>query len=123
MRKTLRPCPAVDNVGLFAKIAECILVSWDQYGCGINNAKLPDDISISDFVNMTIGLIKEIKRRFPRNDVWLLGMSWGSVLSAMAAKCSPELIDGVIAYGQVLYQLMKSQETMDTLMKSKAPKK
>ena len=110
-------------MGLFAKIAECILVSWDQYGCGINNAKLPDDISISDFVNMTIGLIKEIKRRFPRNDVWLLGMSWGSVLSAMAAKCSPELIDGVIAYGQVLYQLMKSQETMDTLMKSKAPKK
>ena len=110
--------------GLFPEFTDkCILVSWDQYGCGINNANLPDDISISDFVNMTIELIKKIKRRFPQNAVWLLGMSWGSVLSAMAAKCSPELIDGVIAYGQVLYQLMQSQETMDTLMKSKAPKK
>lgn len=110
--------------GLFPEFTDkCILVFWDQYGCGINNAKLPDDISISDFVNMTIELIKEIKRRFPQNAVWLLGMSWGSVLSAMAAKHSPELIDGVIAYGQVLYKLMQSQETMDTLMKSKAPKK
>ena len=110
--------------GLFPEFTDnCILVSWDQYGCGINNAKLPDDISISDFVNMTIGLTKEIKRRFPQNAIWLLGMSWGSVLSAMVAERSPELIDGVIAYGQVLYQLMQSPETIDALIKSNAPKK
>ena len=110
--------------GLFPEFTDnCILVSWDQYGCGINNAKLPDDISINDFVNMTIELIKKIKKRFPQNAVWLLGMSWGSVLSAMVAQRSPELIDGVITYGQVLYQLMQSQETIDALMKSKAPEK
>lgn len=110
--------------GLFPEFTDnCILVSWDQYGCGINNAKLPDDISISDFTNMTIELIKEIKRRFPQNAIWLLGMSWGSVLSAMVAERSPELIDGVIAYGQVLFQFMQSQETIDALIKSKAPKK
>ena len=72
---------------------------------------------------MTIELIKKIKKRFPQNAVWLLGMSWGSVLSAMVAQRSPELIDGVITYGQVLYQLMQSQETIDALMKSKAPEK
>ena len=110
--------------GLFPEFTDkCILVSWDQYGCGINNAKLSDDISINDFVNMTIELIKKIKKRFPQNAVWLLGMSWGSVLSAMVAQRSPELIDGVITYGQVLYQLMQSQETIDALMKSKAPEK
>lgn len=102
---------------------KCILVSWDQYGCGINNANLPDDISIRDFVNMTIDLIKQIKNRFPENPVWLLGMSWGSVLSAMAAESVPELINGVIVYGQVLYQLMQSQNTIDALMNSKAPPK
>lgn len=54
--------------GLFPDFTEnCILVSWDQFGCGINNAKLPDDISINDFVNMTADLIKEIKRKFPKN--------------------------------------------------------
>lgn len=110
--------------GLFPEFTDnCILVSWDQYGCGINNAKLPDDISIHDFVNMTMDLIREIKNRFPQNAIWLLGMSWGSVLSAMAAKSCPEWIDGVITYGQVLYQLMQSDETIEALMRSKAPQK
>lgn len=110
--------------GLFPDFTDnCILVSWDQFGCGINNAKLPDDISINDFVNMTADLIKEIKRKFPKNALWLLGMSWGSVLSAMACERSPEMIDGVITYGQVLYQLMQSQEAIDAVMNSKAPQK
>ena len=110
--------------GLFPDFTDnCILVSWDQFGCGINNAKLPDDISINDFVNMTADLIKEIKRKFPKNALWLLGMSWGSVLSAMACERSPEMIDGVITYGQVLYQLMQSQEAIDAVINSKAPKK
>ncbi|MEE0856560.1 MAG: hypothetical protein U0L58_04610 [Ruminococcus sp.] len=40
--------------GLFPDFTEnCILVSWDQYGCGINNAKLPDDISINDFAQLS----------------------------------------------------------------------
>ncbi len=110
--------------GLFPNFTDsCILVSWDQYGCGINNAKLPDDISVGDFVNMTVDLIKEIKNRFPENPVCLLGMSWGSVLSAMAAKQVPELLSGVISYGQVLYQLMQSENTIEALMNSKAPQK
>lgn len=110
--------------GLFPDFTDnCILVSWDQFGCGINSAKLPDDISINDFVNMTADLIKEIKRKFPKNALWLLGMSWGSVLSAMACERSPEMIDGVITYGQVLYQLMQSQEAIDAVMNSKAPQK
>ena len=50
--------------GLFPQFTDkCILVSWDQYGCGINNARLPDDISVNDFVNMTVDLIKHIKNR------------------------------------------------------------
>jgi len=110
--------------GLFPEFTDkCILVSWDQYGCGINNTKLPDDISINDYVNMTIDLIRQMRSMFPENPIRLLGMSWGSVLSAMAATRSPELIDEVIAYGQVLYQLMQSKETTDTLMRSKAPQK
>lgn len=110
--------------GLFPEFTEkCILVAWDQYGCGINNAKLPNDISIDDFVEMTIDLIKEIKRIFPTNPIWLFGMSWGSVLSAKAAIACQELLAGVITYGQVLYQLMQDKETVDALMNSNAPKK
>ena len=110
--------------GLFPEFTEhCILVSWDQYGCGINNAELPDDISVHDFVDMTIDLIKEIKNLFPDNAIWLFGMSWGSVLSAKAAAATPHLIDGVFTYGQVLYQLMQTKETIDALLSSKAPER
>ena len=110
--------------GLFPMFTDnCILVCWDQYGCGINNAKLPEDISINVFVNMTVDLIKEIKESFPKNKIWLFGMSWGSVLSAISAERFPELIDGVIAYGQVLYKLMQSDEALDAIMSSNAPKK
>ena len=110
--------------GMFSAITDhCILVCWDQYGSGINQAKLPKDISIDAFLAMTLDLIKEIKSLFPQNRIWLFGMSWGSVLSAMTAAKAPELIDGVMTYGQVLTPLLQSEETIETLMRSKAPKK
>lgn len=110
--------------GLFPELTDnCILVSWDQYGCGINNAILPDTLTINDFVDMTIDLIKETKNLYPNNPIWLFAMSWGSVLSAKVAVKVPELIDGVISYGQVLNNLMTSDEAIDTLMNSKAPEK
>ena len=119
------PIPfCVGTRGLFPEFTDnCIFVTWDQYGCGINNAVLPDDISINDYVNMTVDLIKELKRKFPENVIWLFGMSWGSVLAAKTAESFPELVDGVIVYGQVLYQLMQSKETIDLLMNSDAPEK
>ena len=119
------PIPfCVGSRGLFPEITDkCILVSWDQYGCGINNAILPDTITINDFVDMTIDLIKEMKNLYPNNPIWLFAMSWGSVLSAKVAVKVPELIDGVISYGQVLNNLMTSDEAIDTLMNSKAPEK
>ncbi len=110
--------------GLFPELTDnCILVSWDQYGCGINNAILSDSFTINAFVDMTIDLIKEIKKLFPDNPIWLFAMSWGSVLSAKVSVKAPELIDGVISYGQVLNKLMISEDAIDTLMSSKAPEK
>lgn len=119
------PIPfCVGGRGLFPEFTDrCILVSWDQYGCGINNAKLPEDISINSFKDMTVDLIRAMKSRFPDNKLILLAMSWGSVLSALAISEVYELTDGVIAYGQVLCELMQSKETIDALMKSKAPEK
>ena len=110
--------------GLFPEFTDrCILVCWDQYGCGINNARLDDDVTISFFVDMTVDLIKAMKKRFPDNKLYLLAMSWGSVLSARAAVRVPQLLDGVIVYGQVLSGLMQDKETIDALMSSRAPAK
>ncbi len=110
--------------GLFPEITDkCILVSWDQYGCGINNAKLPEDISINDFVDMTSDLIDAMRKKFPANKVYLFGMSWGSVLAAKAAVKKAYSLNGVIVYGQVLYRLLRSDDTKLALLESKAPKR
>lgn len=110
--------------GLFPEITDkCILVSWDQYGCGINNAKLPDDISINDFVDMTSDLIDTMRKKFPANKVYLFGMSWGSVLATKAAVRKAYSLNGVIVYGQILYRLLRSDDTKLAIMESKAPKK
>lgn len=110
--------------GLFPEFTEkCILVSWDQYGCGINNAKLSADISINDFVDMVSDLIDILKKKYPDNKLYLLGMSWGSILAAKAAVRKAYALDGVLVYGQVLCKLMQSEEIVLAITESKAPKK
>lgn len=110
--------------GLFPEITkQCIMVCWDQYGSGINNAKLPQDIAAADFVDMTCDLIRYIKEKFPDNRLYLFGMSWGSVLSARAALKCGEYLDGAFAYGQASYQLMQSEEMLEAILGSSAPEK
>ena len=119
------PIPfCVGGRGLFPELTDqCILVSWDQYGCGINNAVLEESISISDFVQMTKDLIHFMKKDFEENRIFLFGMSWGSVLAAKTAVDIPNAIDGVITYGQVLKKLMCTEDAVKALMNSEAPQK
>jgi len=110
--------------GLFPEITDrCILVCWDQYGCGINNARLPEDISIADFEDMTSDLVRYIRESFPDNRLYLFGVSWGSILSVKAALRCAQSIDGAFAYGQVSWQLMQSEEMLTAILASAAPGK
>lgn len=110
--------------GLFPEITEkYILVCWDQYGCGINNAEIDDRFTIDHFVDMTVDLVKILKERFPENRLYLFAMSWGSLLSAKAAVRIPELINGVLVYGQILRAPMRTEETLQAILASNAPEK
>ena len=92
------PLPlCVGSRGLFPEITEHFtLVCWDQLGCGVNNCELDDSFRIDNFVEMTVDLIREMKRRFPKNRLYLFGASWGSVLALKAADKVPELLNGVV---------------------------
>ncbi|UUX33897.1 alpha/beta fold hydrolase [Fundicoccus culcitae] len=87
-----------------------LLVLWDQWGSGINNAPIDDSYQIEDLVNMTVDLIDAIHEDFPNNDIQLFGVSWGSVLSAYAAAERPDLIDRVVVYGQVSKSIFFNEE-------------
>lgn len=114
----------VGGRGLFPEFTDqCILVSWDQYGSGINNAVLKESITIRHFVLMTKDLIHNMEKDFQGNKIFLFGMSWGSVLAAKTAVDIPSSIEGVIVYGQVLKKLMRNEDTIEALINSKAPQK
>ncbi len=118
------PVPfSVGTRGLFPEWTDkVILVSWDQLGCGANNYPLDNSFSVERFVLMTLDLISEIKKRFPENKLILLGISWGSVLALHAACRVPDLVDGVLIYGQVLCDLFYSEEVFLELEQN-APEK
>ncbi len=117
------PIPfCVGSRGLFPDLTDrCILVCWDQYGSGSNNAVLPADFHIKDIVAMTSDLISALRNQFPQNRIYLFGMSWGSVLTAKVAQRQSENLQGIFTYGQVLRDLLVSDDTITAILDSKAP--
>ena len=110
--------------GLFPDITDrLIMIYWDQLGCGINNRKIDNSFRIEHFVNMTVDLIKEIRARFPKNKLYLFGMSWGSILALRSAIQVPDLIDGAVTCGQVVTAPMLSDSAFDAIEGSSAPAK
>ncbi len=110
--------------GMFPEITDrFIMVYWDQLGCGINNYKIDDSFTVERYVNMTVDLIRSIKKDFPQNTISLFGVSWGSVLAAKAALRVPELIYRVMTYAQVLKQLIYNEEVLKVLENSNMPPK
>ncbi|HKM35671.1 MAG TPA: alpha/beta hydrolase [Lachnospiraceae bacterium] len=89
--------------GLFPDFTnQFIMVYWDQLGCGINNTVSGVNFSISDFVQMTVDLIQEMKKRFPQNKIILFGMSWGSVLCLRVVDRLKNQIDAAIVWAQIV---------------------
>lgn len=70
---------------------------------------------------MTVDLVREIRRQFPENKIFLFGMSWGSILALCSAVLVPELLDGVITCGQVIKAPMLSDSAFEAVETSNAP--
>ncbi len=98
-----------------------IMVYWDQLGCGINNYNLDNSFCVQSFVDMTVDLIGEIKRIFPRNKLFLFAISWGSALALKAAVAAADLLNGVVVYGQIIKNLFFNEQVYASL--EHAPKK
>ncbi len=110
--------------GLFPGFSDkFVMVYWDQLGCGINNRIIDDSFTVAHFVNMTVDLVREIRRQFPENKIFLFGMSWGSILALCSAVLVPELLDGVITCGQVIKAPMLSDSAFEAVETSNAPEK
>ena len=80
------------------------VVSWDQRGCGksyhegLSSASITFDQMLSD----THELIELMRARFGVQKVYLMGLSWGSLLGTITARDYPELLHAYIGVGQAV---------------------
>ncbi len=110
--------------GMFPEFTgKYIMVYWDQLGCGCNTDERAKNLSVSDYVDMTIDLVREIKKMFPENKIFLFAISWGTVLSSLALEREPKLVDGVLAWGQFVREAWLNSEVIQELKNHKIPPK
>ena len=87
-----------------------IMVYWNQYGCGINNARIDNTVTIDMFVDMANDLVREIKQLYPNNKLYIFATSWGSILSAKLIEKPDSLVDGVVVWGQIIKTIFYNKE-------------
>lgn len=110
--------------GMFPEFtSKYIMVYWDQLGCGCNINEGAKELSVSNYVDMTIDLVHEIKKMFPNNKIILFAISWGTVLSSLALEREPKLVDGVLAWGQFVREPWLNNEVIRELKNHKIPSK
>ncbi|MGW8180017.1 MAG: alpha/beta fold hydrolase, partial [bacterium] len=92
---------------------------WDQRGSGMSNpADLdPDTINLDRMIEDTAEVSRFLAKRFGKEKIYILGHSWGTLLSALTVQRYPKLFHAYIGVGQVGYQLKSEEETLAWLKK------
>jgi pimeloyl-ACP methyl ester carboxylesterase len=81
-----------------------VCVNWDQRGAGKSfRTRTPAAaMTIGQFVDDVIALIEALLQRFGQKKLFLVGHSWGSVLSMKVAATRPDLLHALVGMGQVV---------------------
>lgn len=82
-----------------------VIVQWDQRGAGLSYSKnIPlQSMNIQQFVCDTIEVTKYILNRLNREQLYLIGHSWGTILGLLAIKEAPQLYKRYFGVSQVAY--------------------
>lgn len=83
------------------------VVHWDQRGAG-RSYPLNDPTALAPTLNAdryrddTIELIEQLRRRYGKRKVVLMGLSWGSMIGLMVARKRPDLLYAYVGVGQAI---------------------
>ena len=86
--------------------AHFVVVTWDQRGTGASYAQLDptETVTLDGYVRDTIAITEHLLDRFDRDDLYLLGQSWGTTLGVLAVQQRPDLYAAYIGTGQMVSQ-------------------
>ena len=82
------------------------VVQWDQRGAGKSfSLKIPkQSMNVEQFILDSIDLIEQLKNRFTKNKIFLVGHSWGSTLGMLLIHRYPDNFHSYIGIGQGVNQ-------------------
>jgi proline iminopeptidase len=78
-----------------------VLVQWDQRGAGRTFSRNgAAGVSLERLISDGIELTAQLRKRFPRHKLILLGHSWGSIIATGMVQRNPKLFDAYVGTGQ-----------------------
>lgn len=82
-----------------------VVVYWDQLGCGKSYYRdiTPENMTLPAFVDYTLALTDYLTKRFGQEKIYLMGESWGTVLSMHALQKQPESYHAYFGVGSVVH--------------------
>jgi len=98
------PCIFYSRYAMAGLEHDFTVVSWDQRGCGKSYADYidPGSITYQQLMSDAQELILHMRNRFGVDKVYLMGISWGSILGSRIARDHPEWLHAYIGIGQVV---------------------
>jgi len=83
------------------------IVWWEQRGAGLSyDPEIPPETMVaSQFVDDTLEVTRSLLGRFDRDELYLMGHSWGSYIGIQAVAKAPELFHAYIGVGQLTHQI------------------
>jgi pimeloyl-ACP methyl ester carboxylesterase len=91
---------------------------WDQRGAGLSWSKeIPaETMTLDHFIEDTREVTEHLLERFGKEKVFIMGHSWGTLLSSHVINRYPELYHAYFGIGQVGNQLKSEQISYDFVM-------
>lgn len=97
-----------------------VVVYWDQRFAGQSfdpRASKPTDLTIQQYVDDLGGVVDRLLARFGRNNVLVVGHSWGTVPGILYAEQHPERLFAYVGVGQVVDVPESERRSYDFVLK------
>ncbi|WP_237580172.1 alpha/beta fold hydrolase [Candidatus Enterococcus huntleyi] len=103
---------------IYPKITKAVTaVYWDQCGAGKSfKGARKEDLTIEQMVADTVALTNYLRKEFGQEKIYILGISWGTVLGLLAVAKKPELYHSYFSYAQLTNLPEATQIVYDWLM-------
>lgn len=84
--------------------SDFVVVTWDQRGTGKSYPAIDpiETLTLDQMIADTVELSEHLADRFGREQIYLVGNSWGSLLGVMAAAERPDLYAAYVGIGQMV---------------------